>query len=1657
MTYLVYLVRRLTLLRQRVWSALVYYVGLDLQGRLLTFVKKLPATSAGFLLFGYIYGSAGPRYPGTWVAAVAWYRALSWPEKNRPTRWATQRGQLRRWTAQVGRPLQYLNGWLRWAGHPPRWVARPVYLVRGGPARVVPTFRFGRGSRPTELYDAETFSLESVFPFPGEEPFQEVAHEYFDEQQDADYEQDEEPENEMDLLYGTLEGPQTEEDEPGILWRGRHYPRRGREALARKEYYPVEDEVDLFDAEEIPNGSLTRLVGPGDGPNVEDVDDIDVGTSRWDHLADWYHYVTSYTRLTQGKFPRGYYSYLLFEHRGSWTNDPENYPHRWYRKTRGLPTSLLGHRSRGLTVRRRPFLAWWWGHTLWKKKFRPRKYRTPRRILGGRLRRRLRTRRLRRRSRRPDRGVRGWEIQQDLPFGIPTALFQTRFLRWGWRHRRWRVRARAQRLVRRGGLFVRGRRDFPVHRKGPPRWRPLLAGWHAPRYEPLYHHRRGLYTGVSGRSHLGGYPYQEGDLPYSGVGLVAAVVVAAAAAAAAEWVGWSYLAWLSPESGSRGGPRHGFGVSPLPSLAVEAQWAGDLLRKVTPDFHEWWELAREKPPRGERTVTSYQPWRRRVGQNWRHNPGLDLNLFTHRWSENVNAVGHHWWLYNPVANWTEMMTHKAGQDRRGVMTLGKVFQFYYTWQLPSWAHWHGGVSDGWVHRLDLRWLSGELEALTIRREIDLLYNQYAALPPWLAKAYRDGWTGERVNELYGRLWYRSKQENLLYQLVLPQWVPIRGEPAWVVGYLGYWSEVSRWVTWPSETYMDVRAGEWELGLTDQLSPLHGGNLLHSSRWYYHNLPTRWEPYLNGELVRGWSQQVTPTGWATLEERLTRWIPGATPWVVTQLNFLLEWLGPVGRLWWAAAGVTAWVVFRPLWWSTRVVSLTQVAPVTRWTPQWSTAAAITTRVGTLRRGVHRRAHYRRGRRRPLRRVYRTEESHWVSLRRGWSTLDPGRRQPTRVVQVPTRVRSTVTQPERPPTRVNYLAGVAAHLGRHFPARFPTRVGPHRWKPSGVSAPPGWLPRLVTRSGPPGWTTRVDRPVLFRRGWRGYRAVRRVTTLGTRTERHRCRPRRRRGWHRRENPTRAGVVETPGWDQTGPGVAGHLRQRGWHHQRYRATLGGVLPATPGVTPGVIAAAAEFARWSYPGQTGLLEEQTPLVGYDTTWFNEAEFEESIQSGSNGDDEWEDIQEAEIDPDEHVGVRTISLGPDELVGVTLADRVDDSVGRACLVSWRRFRGLPARWYNPNAPADYHGEGPWPATTTVWPTPGVDHPGFRVGELVPYAGGRWGWRSTQVTPQEDQRTRGDPAGVTAAAVSHPGVTARVYTRYAPTGGDLLWPTGVAHLADEFGLTGWAVLETTTPEEDFSWDDSEGVEFGSLSGVGSGYRPAGAAGYLTGTYRAAETTGWGMAPVWSGPHGWNEERYLLGEDLSCPTPPEPEGILLEWLTTSYLDHYDVGYLWWDLYLFVDREGEDLYEGEFFEEENDEIPRTRPRDYPTALLAVAVAGASPGETSPTGLLSRLVDEHGGVGENPEPVLLHRRRVFRRFYRRWRRHRSGQPYPRLGMTLRQRYREWAPGPSWNHADTDGVTTQVAHRLDDHDFTPESLRLWALTEIYLGDVPQGSSVSS
>lgn len=1559
----------------RVRTASFYPAG----GWLVVLLKRLPATVAGFFLFLYVYGPASQRYRGTLVAARAWYRSFARPGPSFATPPTVP--PRRRWY-----PNWWGPGWFR---PRPSWVFHPADVS-------------------TELFDRETYSLESAFPVATDEPFQEYNHEYFDEQQDLDTFQDDEPHNEVDSLWGTHPGVWLDEDDGGYT-RDRFARLTRRDYLVREDYHFLDEPVDGWYPRTGPVGGLARLVTPGDGPSVEDDEDYDHEPGEWDdYLVDWYHYRTQPTRITQTTPPDGPAKHLFLDRDYKWRPDPTGRPAGWSRLARGLLPWL--YRTR----RRR------WGRVRWQLQ---RYYNRMQRRAHPRGR-TWQTRRLRRRLARPDAGRdRRWdrpglvELDEtpDLFGGPPdprgaarrVRRFAARARRWitpagapVWARRArplgvpilseghrtwWRQELHPDPVRHRGGRFARA--ASPVGRK-----RPRYAGWHAPVYTPLYDRNRTLAGSLPGGSR---------GVPPTGVELTGWLfvgTVVGTALVAAGLAGWSFFERIGTDP-------WGFfdGLGPV----VDTPWRPDFFRRVLEDLPVSTEVHREHTPRERVTTRKYSLWTTPVGRHWKDNPGVDSQwLLFNSYARANRPILHYdtWWL-GDLNEQIMMMTKRISVDRRG------IFLWHAGWRLPSWVHMDDRVGDEWVNDPMFRLWHGQLEPLTIRRELDHRYNLYRSLGWMIEEEFVDGEYEGNVDELLHLLWNYFRGVGIHSMLGLPEWIG-RTDRRFHLDFAGYWAVLFQVAAWPSAAHLDFWCAPYDLAVTDEYQRFHTGAVARSADHYLTSVSTRWEPHLNAQLINSWDRPAVfpygSPGW--YPDRVVRWVTDTvTGWTTWPVD---PFVGPV-RAWLYFGGLVWWFVFR----GDHLGGLA-VPAAAGTTPVGRRAAAAVVRSFVhparrrRRRGEKPRLEWTRIN--PVRLGWRwNREIYWASLRRGRQTEVIRRGRPPRGGRLFTRPARAVqpARPDRPADHAGLLYQSARVVSADYPG-VPVRLGrPRR------ATPAGWLARPLRPGRPaPAEYTPGERPSLYRAGRRGGRhRRRRLHRDGTRSER----------------ATRADTPDDPvgvdlgrppgsvGWSYRGHTVA-LAQQHAWHFRRYRTDLAGTTHLAFSVPAGPVrtAAFAGLAGVNYPGRTALVDDPPGPAGYDAAMINDDEEDDYVAPAQNHHDDMEELEEPRDPTEEYEGTRY--LPTTDAVGVVRPGRPGDSFVRHRLVAYRRTAGLPTGVYRPGSLTDYFGDH----TVTGWSPAASDHPVWAATLLGTYGVARWGIRTHRgVLPVGSDRRR------RRRRRRRSGPDRRVDLLWLAPGWDPLW--------DELTTSGWVTYEVGDPGE-YYFEDDEVTEFGGIPH--EGYRPTTQVGYLRGGYRPGDVTA-GLTPVWAPPGGWNTHRYLAGEHLGRVdySVTDPEDVVLAWLTETYLDYFDVWHQVVDYYAGPEREFGDLHDGEPDEEDDEEVPAAR--------------------------ADRLNDLHDGDAESAEPVGHPTRANLRRYYRTWRRvaPRVRRRRPGTGLKIATAWGDQLDRlldesavledrTIFTATETDNVGPAGAGPLEFEGHTEETLRMWALTEVYWGDQPHG-----
>jgi len=1612
----------------------------------------------------------------------------------------------------LGGPL--LWGWLYGAPRLPSWSFRRGVNPAGGlrrPSGLTP--RLGKPpTRAALLEDQEWFSLDTAFPVEGVEPFQELGLDYFMQQQDDNLELQQSSHTEEDYLYGTLPGHYEEEDDPGFVEKDIFYKLETREQSYPRDDHPGFEEVEFFDPHRHSPLGLGRITTPGEGPTAFNRGDNPAGFEgyypQWAGWADWYLFRSSPTRITADfNWPESFYYYLLYENRHTWGGDPTGEDSTlWARNARGWPVWLFRRNSRSWGsgrwrvhkewVKRRRY-NWWSKPWIKTYKFLPNGFR--RRYKRFRYWYRLRELEFNPRSNRWSAPFSG---RTPNPMAEPDewGYFQnTRFLESSFFYRRRRLRERYQKLnqglrsrwrprrgwfprfgyTRRRGLF--NPRWWFTPRVGRPRpQRARIAPWVAPRWAPAVE-----------RTPREGLP-PTGVVP--GVLLLAGWL--------SFWVFWQnrYLPWeltnfsfffdVPPPGGVWPDPLEewspGTGWSYWQRYTTTGSFGGDYLRKVTLGIPNEWDLLRGGSPRerhsnrifgdGHYSLTWGGRWRYvdPVGLRWWSHPGQGTNLLGHSF-RNATYSGYLMWDYLLTdGDWYTQQLFGWNAGDVANLTERHIYFPYMDVFIPSWAHAHDVIGDAWVVFRGFRtWVDEGQEPNTVRRIIDHRYNRLIDTSDWLHRRFSKRFypTLTMALLLRGEVVYQI-QELQRASFLPPEWVSPPnsldgGVPQWEIAYLEAWEKVTSTQLWPSTRF--IRRSYVGHSFYDQTHSIDSRPLSRSEGFFYLGLPSLWEVPLNRELLHQWSQQpdlvdpLTPQPW--FDSRISLLLSRVPPWWEYLVNYFFT---PVGAICFYLGG--ALLVGTP----TRGESPAGVGvtPVERYSSSNPPPRGVrfprgvspggATGLASLREGRHLRRFGRfpargdyshRGWRPPA--TWRwTQEEFWSTHRLGFS------RQAPRVGRRSARVHSF-----RPPRPGGRLVS-----------------SPHR---GGVSHPGGGVGYSFTRftparGAPPRGGLQLSGKVYFppHRGgsasgwlWQGGVHPARVDPPGEVTYPARGRRRRPRGddrlltregtWspHRRSEPTRGDYSSevyspTPGGAPGGllPGVGApqiwrlpptwftRSTQREWHLTRYRGSIsprpGGLLPEVGGLTQ--LGLTYLVGGANFPGAT-LVHPVDPLPGYSTEFYSD-EYFDLVDDGHQVDDGYE---EHHLDPlgEDYLGFRYLGgWTPPALGGST-------PVGSR-LVSYHRGETLPRGSYR-SVPTGGTGNPTWGGP--LWGSLGVDHPAAGTALLGGYEVPRL-YRRLQRRSPPSRTTSLDEGGLRRRGPR------RQRIGWVEPFGLITSPGG---LQDELYRLGWSTREG---DLGFRVDDLDCLEFGRSSLHGGGYSWGGPAGLTHLQHRPLH----GGGRVWGLPTGLNGWRYLVGEDVIHPSRPDPEGILLEGLTTAYTDNYEED-AEAELGMAFDRDPEDEYfDAQNFEELDAEIPRPRVVDFPAWVLEEAFGGASPGGLHPEGMYSRLGGANFAVPDGGDPGFRSSRRELRRHYRvgrikvsRWRRQQDPLRFPRRVGRVNDHLREVSPGgpdeQPLDHQETETLTGVVLENLEGEDDDELELRLWALTEIYYGDYPTGTFIDS
>lgn len=582
-----------------VLEALLPGLILDLQVALVRLAKWVPSVVGGPFLWGYVYGPMYERYRGTLIAVWTWYLTLQWSPPGWTLPWSTR---------QLPRPGD-LN-------------------LLGGRTRLTPRVRpYPAGS--VELADSEWWTLDSVVPIPGFEPFQGGQEEFFLPQQVGSDQSDEEPTLQEEYLFGSVGATTVEEDREDLLYRERYRSLEGRHKSVRSDYHPNFETSESFRVGQ-PSRSIGRVVTSGDGPRVQDHDDPEEFSLAQVVLpVDWYHARSRVERITRDDYVGSYWRYLLHEHRFTWMGDPQGRPARWAQKVNGVTPWLYRTVSTGWSPgwnRERLFQKRGVRRWIFDKS-------TRKLTSSGFPRRRVRTREVRwteryrsslvqlQRWTRPDPS--GYLDVETDEFG---RLRNDRFDRWSLPRRGKLLAWRESRAVREGsrvepvgfdlttspGVLFSRRPVRPVYLaegregtlplpggSGASRWRRL--GW-TKKFDLEGRPRRGRYLPWS----LNPYDFLDEGRPRSTPATGAALLWGIAflvGVLLVGLVGGDFLFNGVVRGFGWGTPGVPFGrIDLIPWVTRAGPLEEDYLRAVSSGLPEWWSAARNKTPREVRTT-----------------------------------------------------------------------------------------------------------------------------------------------------------------------------------------------------------------------------------------------------------------------------------------------------------------------------------------------------------------------------------------------------------------------------------------------------------------------------------------------------------------------------------------------------------------------------------------------------------------------------------------------------------------------------------------------------------------------------------------------------------------------------------------------------------------------------------------------------------------------------------------------------------------------------------------------------------------------------------------------------------------------------------------------------------------------------------------------
>ena len=501
------------------------------------------------------------------------------------------------------------------------------------------------------------------------------------------------------------------------------------------------------------------------------------------------------------------------------------------------------------------------------------------------------------------------------------------------------------------------------------------------------------------------------------------------------------------------------------------------------------------------------------------------------------------------------------------------------------------------------------------------------------------------------------------------------------------------------------------------------------------------------------------------------------------------------------------------------------------------------------------------------------------------------------------------------------------------------------------------------------------------------------------------------------------------------------------------------------------------NYPGRTTVFHQRTQPYPTGTNFgVYEDDHNNEPFVGHQSDEEFDEMEEVDNPFETYNDLLTTTEVTTAVV--TYKTGLETLNNRAyCLLSWSRWCGLPLGWYSqPQTGVTSTYSRGWKVELCDWAPLAADHPALNiVSGLTSYEIPRLYRRltvwSTSLVPPPRRAPYCDPWGKTRAArAARVGLAGLGFYRsrfrqpwwrhqrdnwvlqrhFGEDGGDPSgWPTIAAHLWDELQQTGWGP-HSLAPGEGYHQDNVDSVGVGHFNEMA----------YCDHTYRIYLVKGLGRLH-YSGIRWTHSENNggvnldVVGTPAEVLLPveekqvaPDPEHVLFEWWTPpTWIDAYSDEATWIDFYGF-ERDPEDAFDHPADGEHNPEVARPRVKDLPTWVVAAAVAGA--GSTSFDAAATPAAARPG----------------IRVWGSLWARH-------TYYTTWLQSYgedqpwwwrRRWPIGPTnvgaadWAQEKselTNGVTpagvpsvagNPLIINLDDH------IRVWAITEVYLRDLPHG-----